>query len=373
LITRGSAAWIRQDPDRGARELLVLSATTRARPSERNSICAHPDEGDDLRPVPSDLGTDATCAAPEVGEVKLVGIRGRSVYEIGHPDPAFQKVAPFRWRQEAIREASLVQRTPEAIAGPREVQPDRARPEARVDPDEEHVQSGRDYVWNCFAVCRLEFVPRGPIGNRLHHAAVSAPMRRFVLLVAAVSLVTCTASPAVQPSPPSPTVRLDPVGNVLPPVTDETTWKALAARPVQLVSVAPGSECPITPTRQLSSATGAVAGSGPVYAVGNVISYGARTSDGIFPAKVLWVAAPDYPGPALVRGRQLDGPGGLFFSNSRRVIELRFDLDTRVRAGASDQGWRYLPSTVNVEGPGCYGFQIDGPGWMSTIVMRALP
>jgi hypothetical protein len=47
-------------------------------------------------------------------------------------------------------------------------------------------------------------------------------------------------------------------------------------------------------------------------------------------------------------------------------------LDTRVRAGASDQGWRYLPSTVNVEGAGCYGFQIDGPGWTSLIVMRAL-
>jgi len=110
----------------------------------------------------------------------------------------------------------------------------------------------------------------------------------------------------------------------------------------------------------------------PVYALGNVIAYGARTSDGIFPAKVLWVAAPDYPGPALIRGRQLDGRGSVFFSNSRRVTELRFELDTRVRAGASDQGWRYLPSTVNVEGSGCYGMQIDGPAWSTTIVMRAL-
>ena len=352
--------------------MLLLSAATRARPSERNAICPHPDEGDDLGPVPSDFGSDATCAALELGEVKLVGTRRRAVHEIGHAKMAFEKLAPFVWRQETICEASLVQRTPEAIAGPREVQADRARPEARVDTDEKHVQSGRDYVWNGLAVCRLELVPRRPIGNRLHHAAVSAPMSRLVLLVAAVALVTCSASPTVSASPPSPTVRLDPVGNVLPPVTDETMWKALAARPVQLASVAPGSECPITPTTQLSSATGAVAGSGPVYAVGNVISYGARTSDGIFPAKVLWVAAPDYPGPALIRGRQLDGPGGLFFSNSRRVSELRFELDTRVRAGASDQGWRYLPSTVNVEGPGCYGFQIDGPGWTSTIVMRAL-
>ena len=136
--------------------------------------------------------------------------------------------------------------------------------------------------------------------------------------------------------------------------------------------MAPGSECPITPTRQVASGTGALAGSGPVYSVGNVIAYGARQTDGIFPSKVLWVAAPDYPGPALIHGRQLDGPGGIFFSNSRKVTELRFEIDTRVRAGASDHGWRYLPSTVNVEGPGCYGLQIDGPGWSTTIVMHAL-
>jgi hypothetical protein len=195
-----------------------------------------------------------------------------------------------------------------------------------------------------------------------------------MLLVAAIGLASCTAAPvsvpAASPSAPSPTIRLDPVGNVLPPLADDETWKELTARSIQLPRVA--SECPISPTTERSSATGALAGNGPVYAVGNAIAYGARNSVGLLPAKVLWVAAPDYPGPALIRGRQLDGPGGLFFSNSRNVTELRFDLDTRVRAGASDQGWRYLPSTVDVEAPGCYGFQIDGPGWTTTIVMRAL-
>jgi hypothetical protein len=198
-------------------------------------------------------------------------------------------------------------------------------------------------------------------------------MRGLVLAAAAaVALTVCTAAPAASPSPSSPAARVDAGGNVLPPVTDEETWKALAARPIRLTQLPYGSECVITPTTQFSSATGALAGSGPVYAVGNMIVFGKSTSDGIFPSKVLWVAAPDYAGPALIRGRQLDGPGGIFFSNSRKVTELRFELDTRVRAGASDQGWRYLPSTVNVEGVGCYGFQIDGPGWTTTIVMRAL-
>src|SRR6266576_551674 len=70
---------------------------------------------------------------------------------------------------------------------------------------------------------------------------------------------------------------------------------------------------------------------------------------------------------ALGRGTQLSRPG----VDSRTVTQLRFELDTRVRAGKSDEGWRYLPSTVNIEGPGCYGLQIDGPGWTSVIVMRA--
>jgi hypothetical protein len=160
-------------------------------------------------------------------------------------------------------------------------------------------------------------------------------MRRLALL-ALVGLAACTA-PAASPSAASPSVRLDPVGNVLPPLAEEETWTALAARPIQLTQLPFGSDCQVSPTAQFPSGTGPLAGSGPVYAVFNVIAYGARMSDGIFPAKVLWVAAPDYPGPALIRGRQLDGPGGIFFSNSRRVTELRFELDTRVRAGASDQ------------------------------------
>jgi hypothetical protein len=195
---------------------------------------------------------------------------------------------------------------------------------------------------------------------------------RALALLAALSLAACSGgTPAASPSALPYATRTDAVGNVITYVPEDA-WKELAARPLRLASTAPGSDCAVTPTAQFPSGTGALAGTGPIYAVGNVIAYGSRLSDGIYPAKVLWVSGPDYFGPALIRGRQLDGSGGIFFSNSRRTTELRFELDTRVRAGASDQGWRYLPSTVNVEGPGCYAFQIDGPGWTATIVMRAI-
>lgn len=346
--------------------MLLLSATTRARPSERDAVCAHPDEGHDLRPVPSDLGADATCAAPEVGEVKLVGTRRRSVHEIGHPDPAFQKLAPFIWRQETIREASLVQRPPEAIAGPREMQPDRTRPEARVDSDEDHIKSGRDHVWNGLAVCRLELMRRGPIGNRLHHAAVSASMRRLVLVVAAIALVSCMAAPA----PPPPSLRTDRVGNILPPLVDDATWARLAAHPLQLASLAPAARCPTTETAPVSPYTGPLAGPGPVYSAGNTLFY-TRAADGTLNAKVAWISRPEYTGPALIRGKRIDSTGDVRFAPSGAALatDLRFEYDTRVRAGGSEEGWRFLPSTVSFGAPGCYAFQIDGLDWTVTIVM----
>lgn len=195
-----------------------------------------------------------------------------------------------------------------------------------------------------------------------------------------VSVLACApiAPATVAPSPPAPaaaapSVRTDRVGNVLAPAVSEDTWRELAARPITLPTIAADADCPLTPMQQWPSGTGALAGSGPVYSVGNGIRYGPRATDGLFAAKILWVAVPEYKGPALIRGRALDGSSSVHFANSRAVTTLRFELDTGVRAAGSEQGWRYLPSTVNVQAPGCYGFQIDGPGWTTTVVMRATP
>jgi hypothetical protein len=187
-------------------------------------------------------------------------------------------------------------------------------------------------------------------------------MRRLALVVAAAAVLTCTGEPPVSPSTPSSSL-----------LTDEEVWEELSAQAIELPTLAPAAECPISPTTLRSPATGALAGAGPVYSVGDVMTYGSPTSEGLLPGKVLWVASQDYSGPALIRGRQLDGGGRVFFSNSRKVTELRFQPDTPPPSAASGQEWRYLPSTVDVEQPGCYGFQLDGPGWRTTIVMRVSP
>jgi len=187
------------------------------------------------------------------------------------------------------------------------------------------------------------------------------------LLIAVVLLAACTSTLGTAPSASPVTkqaARTDQIGNVLGPVTDDATWRQLEARPLRIPSLAPGGSCPVSASATLpGSAVAAAAGDGPVYAVtgGGWISVGPAAADGLRPGKVLWLARPDYTGPALIRGARLDESGEVRFSTG--VSALRFDLDTHTRAGdattGSVQGWRYLPSSVNVPAPGCYWFQIE--------------
>jgi hypothetical protein len=125
-------------------------------------------------------------------------------------------------------------------------------------------------------------------------------VRAFALLAALILSACAGGTPAASPSASPYATRTDAVGNVITYVPEDT-WKDLSARPLRLISTIPGSDCAVTSTAQFPSGTGALAGTGPIYAVGNVIAYGSRVSDGIYPAKVLWVSAPDYFGPALIR------------------------------------------------------------------------
>jgi hypothetical protein len=83
--------------------------------------------------------------------------------------------------------------------------------------------------------------------------------------------------------------------------------------------------------------------------------------------KVVWLIAPEHPGPVLVRGRQLDGPHEVRFSE-RFAAELRIGANDGLRDGAG--GWRDWPNYTIVPAPGCYAYQIDGPGFSTHIVFE---
>ena len=138
--------------------------------------------------------------------------------------------------------------------------------------------------------------------------------------------------------------------------------------------------CPTTPSAIVAEYFGPALGPGPVYpAVGLLgplsLASGPPDEAGLFPLKILWVAAPRYPGPALVRARRLDGPGVVRLDsaasadNATPQAELRL-LDSAV---SPTDGWRQWPSYIRVAGPGCYAYQVDGTDFSYTVVVLVTP
>jgi hypothetical protein len=95
-----------------------------------------------------------------------------------------------------------------------------------------------------------------------------------------------------------------------------------------------------------------------------------REEGGWYYAKVLWAATPDYAGPILVRGRQLDGPHEVRFERGADPpAELRL-ADGGITVGAP--GLRNWPSYTRVRAPGCYAYQVDGQDFSEVMVFQAV-
>jgi hypothetical protein len=120
-------------------------------------------------------------------------------------------------------------------------------------------------------------------------------------------------------------------------------------------------------------------GIGPVYAAGLL-----GLMDGILPydttqfypsatwggQKVLWVVAPSYTGPVLIRGQQLDGPHALRFDGGVDGVTLQPNL--RLMGGPGyGMPWPNWPTNTRFEAPGCYAYQMDGLTFSYAIVFQA--
>lgn len=86
-------------------------------------------------------------------------------------------------------------------------------------------------------------------------------------------------------------------------------------------------------------------------------------------SKVLWVSSPDYDGPALIRGYQIDGTNELRFE---RGADPPAELRLPEEGGSAPAGWRNWPSHTRVRAPGCYAYQIDGLDFTEVIVFQAV-
>ncbi len=198
-------------------------------------------------------------------------------------------------------------------------------------------------------------------------AAAAVALLLVVALVLGAAGVWLGTTPTASPSPSSRAVAL-------PPTT--INWPALR-RPLHLPSLAAGASCPVTPGQTIVPGLPAMAGDGPLHPLtsagsGGTVYYDSPSAAGPQGVVVTWVAAPGVTGPALVRGRRLDGAGALAFGRDEYAELQLTPYGTASPVGSA--GYVALESDLTViPAPGCYAYQIDTATSTSVVVFAAQP
>jgi hypothetical protein len=166
------------------------------------------------------------------------------------------------------------------------------------------------------------------------------------------------------------------------PTTPPDPFPALRQRPLQLPLVRSNGSCPTTHAREIDYPTRKllVFGNGPVYVQmlqirqdGMLDLTRLLQSDGFYGIKAPWFSEPQYMGPILVRGRQLDeaATNRLLFGYDEGGRHQLWQEEMRLNDSCSS-GWCSWPGAISISGPGCYGLQIDGEGFTYFIIFKAI-
>jgi hypothetical protein len=168
---------------------------------------------------------------------------------------------------------------------------------------------------------------------------------------------------------PPPTTRQAVTVTTSPPAA---TIPAALRRPLRLPSLRRDGSCPtspavgppITPAHPVAAAA---VGDGPVYPV-----LFRATADGRLDrsAVAYWDAPTPLGGPVIIRGHRLGAPRDrIRFQDDRQRSRLVHVLDPILSHPAGPRG-RWWPPTRLRAGAGCYGLQIDGPGFSQVLVVE---
>jgi hypothetical protein len=97
--------------------------------------------------------------------------------------------------------------------------------------------------------------------------------------------------------------------------------------------------------------------------------------------RTVWISAPSYRGPLLVRGARVDGPGTLAFGTTAvpasdlRLPEGNWEEQSatfRRWHGAAQRGWRFAVAYMRFRARGCYAVQMDGQSFSDVVVFSAV-
>jgi hypothetical protein len=95
--------------------------------------------------------------------------------------------------------------------------------------------------------------------------------------------------------------------------------------------------------------------------------------------KALFVIAPQYSGPALIRGQQIDGLHEMRFQGGVDYMYYRGELATtpllsELKVSGSGGGFPWANELVYIrlQAPGCYAMQVDGLSFSYVIVFQTV-
>jgi hypothetical protein len=137
-----------------------------------------------------------------------------------------------------------------------------------------------------------------------------------------------------------------------------------------------GSTCPVTPLESgidfRSYGVGRGIGDGPVYPAPFSPKATQPLNDYVVPTgwhggKHVFLTLPSYRGPALIRGRQLDGAGVVTFASNEipgAPSPAAPQPTLRIRAGLGSVARMFFFLTP----PGCFAYQIDGTTFSKIVV-----
>jgi hypothetical protein len=133
----------------------------------------------------------------------------------------------------------------------------------------------------------------------------------------------------------------------------------------------PPSPCRVSARHVVSDQFSPALGPGPAYPAVFDEQSTLHYRGAVFPSpwtgqKVLWIVGPQYRGPILIRGHQIDGKWWVGFDG----YQSRPWSEMHIRGTGK---WLGYPSYTRVRDAGCYAYQIDGTTFSHVLVFRAAP
>jgi hypothetical protein len=175
-----------------------------------------------------------------------------------------------------------------------------------------------------------------------------------------------------RPSQAQATPSTTPIQGVTVTTLPSAPIPAMLRRPLRLPGLRPDGSCPTTPAvgppMTTARPVAAVAvGQGPVYPVLFRAAPDGRLDRS---AVAYWDAPRPLGGVAIVRGHRLGAPRDrIRFQDNEQKLGLVHVLDPAAAYPAGAEGLWWRPTRLRA-GAGCYGLQIDGPGFSVVLVVE---